>query len=100
MSYLATRGGGPVGFLLARRWSNEGVGYVDLLGVDPAHRARGLATALLLTAFSRFAADGLREAQLGVASDNPRALRLYERCGMSPRFRMDTYQRPVAGRPG
>jgi hypothetical protein len=42
-----------------------------------------------------FASAGLREAQLGVASDNPRALRLYERVGMSARFRVDTYQRPV-----
>jgi mycothiol synthase len=95
LSCLATDGQALVGFLLARRWSGEGVGYVDLLGVDPAYRARGLATVLLLTAFARFAADGLREAQLGVASDNPRALRLYERCGMTPRFRMDTFQRPV-----
>lgn len=33
--------------------------------------------------------------ELGVASDNPRALSLYESRGMTPRFRVDTYERPV-----
>ena len=50
---------------------------------------------MLGTAFARFAAVGLREAQLGVASDNPSALRLYERQGMRKRFRYDTYERAV-----
>lgn len=48
------------------------------------------------TAFERFAAAGLREAHVGVASDNPNALRLYERCGMTERFRIDAYERPMA----
>jgi ribosomal protein S18 acetylase RimI-like enzyme len=63
--------------------------------VHPEHRGRGLGAALLLDAFARFAAAGLTEAQLGVASDNPRALRLYERVGMYPRFQVDVYERPV-----
>ena len=50
---------------------------------------------MLETAFAGFAAAGLREAQLGVASDNPDALRLYERQGMAKRFRYDTYERAV-----
>jgi mycothiol synthase len=87
----------PVGFLLARRWQHERVGYVDLLGVHPDHSGGGLGSAMLTTAFVRFAAAGLREVQLGVASDNPRALGLYERCGMTPRFRFDTFERSLAG---
>lgn len=35
----------------------------------------------------------LSQVQLGVASDNPTALRLYKRCGMTKRFRYDTYER-------
>lgn len=93
---MAEYDGRPVGFLLARRWRRERVGFVDLLGVHPDHRAGGLGSALLRTAYARFAAAGLREAQLGVASDNPKALRLYERLGMTARFRYDTYERSVA----
>ncbi len=94
LSIVAEHAGAVAGFLLARRWP-ESVGYVDILAVHPDHQHRGLGRALLRTAFARFAAAGLREAQLGVASDNPRALRLYERVGMTPRFRADTYERPA-----
>ncbi len=60
------------GFLLARRFAEDAVGYVDIFAVDPRHQRRGVGTALLASAFAAFAAAGLREAQLGVASDNPR----------------------------
>ena len=40
---------------------------------------------------------GLRQATLGVASDNPRAAQLYERAGMRVQFRVDSYERDVAG---
>ncbi len=95
LSVVAEHGGTPVGFLLARRWAEERLGFVELLAVHPDHRRQGLATALLTAGFTAFSAVGLDEAQLGVASDNPRALMLYERCGMTPRFRIDTYERPV-----
>lgn len=96
LSLVAEDGDGAMaGFLLARRWDEEGAGFVDLLGVGPGHRGRGLATALLSSAFAAFAEAGLRETQLGVASDNPSALRLYERAGMTTKFRFDTFQRPV-----
>jgi mycothiol synthase len=95
LSLVAEHGETIVGFLLARRWNDESAGYVDILAVHPDHQDQGLGTALLQTAFAGFAAAGLREAQLGVASDNPRARGLYERVGMTPRFRFDTYERPI-----
>lgn len=95
LSFVAERGEEPVGFLLSRRWPKRNAGFIDLLGVHPDCRGCGLATAMLETAFAGFAAAGLREAQLGVASDNPGALRLYERQGMAKRFRYDTYERAV-----
>jgi len=48
---------------------------------DPSERGRGLGSTLLLSVFAAFAAAGLREAYLEVASDNPRALGLYEGVG-------------------
>lgn len=95
LSLVAEDGGQVVGFMLANRWVDEAAGYVDVLAVHPDHQRRGLGSAMLLTAFALFAAAGLREAQLGVASDNPRALRLYERVGMVQRFQADIYERPV-----
>jgi mycothiol synthase len=97
LSCVAEFGDAAVGFLLARRWQEERAGFVDLIGVHPDHRGHRLGTALLWNAFAAFAGAGLREAQLGVASDNPTALKLYQRCGMTPRFRIDTFERPAAG---
>jgi mycothiol synthase len=91
LSLLAVRDGRPVGFLIADRWE-DGTGWVELLGVDPPERGRRIGEALLLTAFAAFRAAGLRSAQLGVASDNPRALRLYERVGMTQGFRVDVFE--------
>jgi ribosomal protein S18 acetylase RimI-like enzyme len=50
---------------------------------------------LLRTAFAAFAEAGLREAQLGVASDNPGALTLYERLGMAIRHRADVFEKAI-----
>jgi mycothiol synthase len=93
LSRVAERDGRPAGFLLTRRWE-DGVGYVDDLAVHPDEQGRGLGTALLLTAFAAYRAAGLRAAQLNVASDNPRALRVYERAGMGQRFRLDVFEHP------
>lgn len=95
LSLVAEDGAEMVGFLLARRWAHEASGYVDLLAVSPGHQRRGIGTALLTHAFAGFAADGLVHAQLGVASDNPRGLRVYEAAGMGPRFRFDVFERPM-----
>jgi mycothiol synthase len=99
LSRVAEREGRIAGFLLAMRREGTAIGYVDILAVHPDHQRHGIGTALLLDAFRRFAAVGLREAQLSVASDNPRALALYERLGMTARVQRDNYERPVLTRP-
>ncbi len=96
LSSVAERNSVIVAFLLARRWEDEGAGFIDLLAVDPAHQRRGLGRALLQTAFARFAAAGLREAQLTVSSANPGGLGLYESVGMTVRFEHDIWERPIA----
>lgn len=93
LSCVAEDSGVAIGFLLACRLPEEAIGFIDLLGVHPDYRRRGVATAMLTATFAAFASAGLREAELGVASDNPHALRLYERCGMKPRFQFDSYER-------
>lgn len=74
LSRVAELGGQIVGFLLARRWTEAPVGFVDILAVHPDHQRKGIGTSLLAEAFRLFHAAGLEEAQLGVASTNPGAL--------------------------
>lgn len=82
------------GFALVRRWE-DGVAYVELLAVAPEHAGRGLGGALLTAVFAAARANGYRRTVLNVASDNPNALRLYERVGMTQRWRVDDYQKPL-----
>lgn len=100
LSCVAERQGSVLGFTVTRRWTDERAGFIDILAVHPDHQRRGLGAALLLETFRRIAQAGLKEAQLGVASDNPRALALYENVGMSSRFRFDAYERPVVDTTG
>lgn len=96
LSRVVTEDAVIVGFLLAGRRPEEGVGWVHILAVHPGYQDRGLGTALLLSAFAAFADAGLREARLGVASYNARGLHVYERVGMTARHRFDVYERPAA----
>jgi len=82
------------GFALVRRWEDD-VAYVELLAVHPDHAGRGLGGALLTAAFAAAARNGYRQVLLNVASDNPGALRLYERAGMTRRWRIDDYHKPL-----
>jgi mycothiol synthase len=89
LSLVAVENDRAVGFLLSRRYGDR-VGFVDILAVQPDRQQRGIATAMLRRAFAQYRAANLAEAGLGVASDNPRAVWLYERLGMRVKFRCDT----------
>jgi mycothiol synthase len=84
-----------VGYLLAERRDTDRLGYVCVLGVSPYARGRGVATALISTAVAVWLAAGVPRIGLTVASDNPRAKRLYERLGMTVRYTLDEFERPI-----
>jgi ribosomal protein S18 acetylase RimI-like enzyme len=84
LSAIAWSGDAVAGFTVCRRLGTA-AGYIDLLAVDPLQRRRGLGMTLLTSAFEAFARAGLREARLNVVGDNPGALRLYRRAGMTVR---------------
>jgi ribosomal protein S18 acetylase RimI-like enzyme len=94
LSRVAERDAAAVGFALVHRWEH-GVAYLAQLAVHPRAAGAGIGTALLRAVFAAAAAEGLARVQLGVVSDNPRAARLYERAGMTVRWRFDAYERPV-----
>lgn len=98
LSAIAQADGRIAGFALTRRRRDTATGYVDLLAVHPAYRRRGIARTLLAHTFAACAAAGLHTVQLGVASDNPPAMALYEDAGMTPRFGFDAYERSVTDR--
>lgn len=80
-----------VGYLLSGRyeqdWPSLGwtEGYIDLLGVRPDWRGRGIATALVTRAMRAYADDGLEYASLGVDTSEPHAVfGLYDKLRFEP----------------
>jgi ribosomal protein S18 acetylase RimI-like enzyme len=70
----------------------EPVWYLPLIAADPAHRGRGLGTALMEAAIERIDADG-RPAWL--ESSNPRNIPLYQRFGFEIVGEIRTETSPV-----
>jgi mycothiol synthase len=93
--FIAWDGDEIAGFSLCRP-SAEGdpdLGWVEVLAVRRPWRRRGLALALLLHSFAELRARGRPKVGLGVDAENlTGAMRLYERAGMSPTQRSDTYE--------
>ena len=99
--FLADTGDAVAGAALCRLGLPEqpDLGYVHDLGVRPAWRGRGLALALLRTAFVTFHARGVRHVGLQVDDITEQgAARLYRRAGMQVARRMDVYEKLVPAR--
>ena len=95
---LAFDGDELAGFVLAydQHGGDTSLGWVGTLGVRKAWRGRGLGSFLLETAFALLHDRGLRRVGLGVDTENVTgALRIYERAGMMPVFRGDTWAKRV-----
>lgn len=97
---------GPVGYAVVRRQDGSGeetyaVGarYAELysLSVAPAQRSRGIGTVLLDAVEERLEAEGIGDLTVGVMSDNPDAVRFYERRGLRP---VELYLWRFSGREG
>jgi mycothiol synthase len=95
---LAEEGGELAGFSI-NCWHSSGdpaLGHVNVLGVRPAWRRRGIGLALLERTFAEFRRRGARAVGLGVDTENATgAVDLYERAGMSVVRRNATYERAL-----
>jgi mycothiol synthase len=94
--FLALDGDEIAGLALcAPHFSGEpDFGWVELLGVRPPWRRRGLGEALLRHSFAELRSRGFTRVGLGVDAENTTgAVRLYERVGMAPVRRSDTWEK-------
>jgi ribosomal protein S18 acetylase RimI-like enzyme len=82
--WFAYEGNEPVGMLMGdNRRSEQGEGFVRNVGVRKRVRGKGVARALMLTAFAHWQQSGRTGVQLGVDTANVTgATRLYESVGM------------------
>jgi mycothiol synthase len=92
--FLASDGAEPVGVLYGIAHTDRA--WVGELGVLRSHRGRGIATALIRTAFAAFARRGFRRARLNVDADSPTgAVAIYGRVGMREASSYDLWQLPL-----
>jgi ribosomal protein S18 acetylase RimI-like enzyme len=79
--WVAELGGRLAGYVAAER-QEDGTGYVDFLGVDPAAQGQGIGRHLVATACELLHdRHGCREVTLTVRVSNAPARRVYGRCG-------------------
>ena len=79
--FLATLGEEPVGLL--RVGAYEGYADITGFGVLPAHRGRGYGRQMLIDTVAMLVAEGWERLVIEVATDNQRALGLYQSCGFT-----------------
>lgn len=92
---VAVRQADIAGLLLCRNHLHralDGVGQIAI-GVDRAHRRRGIAAALLRRAVEWAELNGMRRLQLGAIADNRAAIGLYEKAGFVAEGRLKAYAR-------
>jgi mycothiol synthase len=96
--WLAEQDGELAGVCL-NAWHFSGdptFGWVGTLAVRRPWRRRGLGLAFLRHSFADFKERGATQVGLGVDAENTTgAVRLYERAGMRPARRNDTYEKPL-----
>lgn len=80
----------PVGFLIGNTEPPDG--FVVQVGVVPAQRRRGLASALMVEAMRRMQAAGAASTQLTVNTNNPGAIQTYAQLGFATIGRRARYE--------
>jgi mycothiol synthase len=97
--FIAEGDGEVAGIALCKPWeAEEGLGWVQILGVRRAWRRQGLGRALLLHVFGEFHRRGFHGVGLGVDAESlTGAQRLYENAGMRVYRRSDIYEKSLGG---
>lgn len=72
-----------------------GFGWLGNLAVHPDYRGKGIALAILYHALAEFRTRGFAGLALGVDTDNPAGIRLYEKAGMRAIMQFDLYEKTL-----
>ena len=83
-----------IGAVMSLDYASTDEGWIHQLATQATHRHRGIARALLRTAFRTFAERGKRHCGLSTDSRTG-ALTLYEHVGMSVRSSYTRYTKPL-----
>ena len=94
--WVAEADGEIAGVVFGEQRLNPDQGWIDVLGVRRAYRRRGIAEALLKTAFAELYRRGERRVGLGVDAESPTgATRVYERAGMRTLWHAIVYEKEL-----
>jgi mycothiol synthase len=94
--WVATEGDEIAGLVVGEQKRSPDQGWVEIVGVRRAYRRRGIAEALLKTAFAEFYRRGERKVGLGVDAESPTgATRVYERAGMRTLWHAIVYEKEI-----
>ena len=95
---VALMDGKPAGFIISfipEPGSREPYCTIGCLGVFPEYRRRRIATKLVSDALLLFKRHGCRYAYVGTSERNIKAIRLYEKMGFEPIFRIHFYEKKI-----
>jgi len=95
---VALMNGEPVGFVISfipEPGSRVPYGTIGCLGVFPEYRRRGIATKLVNDALRLFKEHGSKYAYVGTPERNIKAIRLYEKLGLKPIFKIHFYKKQI-----
>jgi mycothiol synthase len=95
LSFLALDGELLAGFCLCEDAAEPDAGRIDTVGMRPAYRGRGIASAMIVRAMQAMREAGLERAALRVNEDNGRARRLYDRLGFVPVKKHVVYRKQI-----
>jgi mycothiol synthase len=94
--WVAADGDEIAGVLIGEQRRDPGQGWIETVGVRRPYRRRGIAEALLKTAFAELFRRGERRIGLGVDAESPTgATRVYERAGMRTLWHAIVYEKEL-----
>ncbi len=82
----------PVAYIWVRQTSTKKHGCIDMVGVHPEFRGKGLAKIITAAGINYLCANGMPSISISVLDDNTPAVRTYEGLGFEVRERNPWYE--------